>query len=224
MHGALPVETLRTMSAFATGRDLTPSRDTLAATVPPPALARLRLLHAEAAALTRIAPSIVASTESARGLEQALAEALLGCFGAPKRSEVSPGRHRHLAILRKLRNVVEEHEGESLWVLQRCAEVGISSRRLHEICNEYLGMGPKRYLLLRRMDLVHRALRQADPGETTVTEVATRYGFWELGRFAVTYRTLYGEPPSWMLRGPAGFSSLQPNDRARVRSHRTMTF
>jgi AraC family ethanolamine operon transcriptional activator len=60
-------------------------------------------------------------------------------------------------------------------------------------------MGPKHYLLLRRMHLARRALREATT-DATVTDVATRYGFWQLGRFAVDYQSLFGESPSATLR------------------------
>ena len=53
-----------------------------------------------------------------------------------------------------------------------------------------------------RMHLARRALRMADPATTTVTEIATSYGFWELGRFSVTYGSLFGESPSAALRRP----------------------
>ena len=61
-------------------------------------------------------------------------------------------------------------------------------------------MGPKRYLLLRRLNLAQRTLRDAAPDATTVTDIATRYGFWQLGRFAVEYQSLFGELPSATLR------------------------
>ncbi len=63
-------------------------------------------------------------------------------------------------------------------------------------------MGPMRFLLRRRMQLARRALREADPAATTVTAIAMQYGFWELGRFAAEYRTLFNEPPSVTLRRP----------------------
>ena len=51
------------------------------------------------------------------------------------------------------------------------------------------------------MELVRRALRDADPRTTRVSDVASRYGFTNLGRFAMEFRQLYGESPSKALRG-----------------------
>lgn len=63
-------------------------------------------------------------------------------------------------------------------------------------------MGPKHYLLLRRMHMVRRTLRAASPKTATVTEIATRYGFWQFGRLAVEYKALFGEAPSATLARP----------------------
>jgi hypothetical protein len=56
------------------------------------------------------------------------------------------------------------------------------------------------------MDQTRRALILADPRAKTVTEIAANHGFWEFGRFAVTYQQLFGEAPSVTLRRP-------PDDR-----------
>jgi AraC family ethanolamine operon transcriptional activator len=50
--------------------------------------------------------------------------------------------------------------------------------------------------------MVRRALRESTPTETTVTEIATRYGFWQFGRLAGEYRSLFGEAPSATLGRP----------------------
>ena len=102
--------------------------------------------------------------------------------------------------MRRFHRVVEEHVGEPLYIPEICTAIGISERTLRICCQEHLGMGPKRYLLLRRMHLARRALREAVPDATSVTDVATRYGFWQLGRFAVEYQSLFGESPSATLR------------------------
>ena len=61
-------------------------------------------------------------------------------------------------------------------------------------------MGPIRYLWLRRMHLARQELLRADPATTTVTSIATAQGFWELGKFSVAYRLLFGESPAVTLR------------------------
>jgi Helix-turn-helix domain len=58
------------------------------------------------------------------------------------------------------------------------------------------------YLTLLSLHQVHRELQDADARATTVTDVATRQGFWELGRrFSTSYRELFTELPSTTLHG-----------------------
>ena len=61
-------------------------------------------------------------------------------------------------------------------------------------------MTPSQYVLLRRLKEVRRALRDADPDIVNVGDVAHRFGFTELGRFAGRYRATFGETPSTTLQ------------------------
>ena len=167
-------------------------------------MAKLQRLHAAAGRLAEDAPEIIAHPEAARGLEQALIEALVGCLGkAPVREDRLAQCH-HSLITRRFRKVVEERPEQPLYIPEICEKIGVSGRTLRVCCQEQLGMGPKRYLLLRRMHLAHRALREAAPEATTVTDVATRFGFWQLGRFSVEYQALFGASPSATLRQSSG--------------------
>src|SRR5215472_2957209 len=80
------------------------------------------------------------------------------------------------------------------------AALGVSQRMLRECCNKHLGMDLSRYRRLRGMQRAHRALRYENPDTASVSTVARRYGFRDLGRFAVNYRVRYGELPSATLR------------------------
>ena len=61
-------------------------------------------------------------------------------------------------------------------------------------------MSAMRYARMRRLDTVREALKQSDPRRASVTDIAMRFGFWELDRFAAAYRQRFGEPPSSTLR------------------------
>ena len=56
-----------------------------------------------------------------------------------------------------------------------------------------------RYLRRARLVRVRQALLAAR-GDETVTHVALAWGFTHLGRFALEYRSLFGESPSETLR------------------------
>lgn len=198
---SLPEEYLAEIGAAVTGRDLVPPPDASPATPSPTAMARLLRLHSEAESLARNAPAILSHPESARGLEQALIQALIACIAvAPDLQKERPARHRHHAIMTRFRAVLEQCENQVVHIPELCMAVGVPARTLRACCQEYLGMSPKQFLTLRRLHLAHLVLHQSDYAKATVTEIATSFGFWELGRFAIEYRSVFGETPSATLR------------------------
>ena len=78
--------------------------------------------------------------------------------------------------------------------------LGISERNLRRAFQSVHGTSPKRYMLAERLGAVRRDLRDASNPSASVTDVAARYGFSEFGRFAGSYRKVYGETPSDTLR------------------------
>jgi len=182
------------------GRELAPPTFAHSVTPPLAALSRLRKLHEAAGHLAKTAPDILAKPEVAQAMEQALVEAMVFCLNDSHSDEVRSVQCQRARMMRRLEEVLEANSGQPLYMAELCAEVGASYWTLRGCCLEYLGMSPKHYLWLRRMHLVRRALRRADAERTTVTEIATDYGFWELGRFSVAYRSLFGESPATALR------------------------
>jgi len=182
------------------GRELTPPAFMLPIRPPVAPLSRLLELHAATGHLAKTAPGTLAKAEVARAIEEALLEAMVLCLAGGHSDEVRKV-HRHRAmVMRRLEDTLREKSDEPLYMADLCAAVGATYWTLRDCCLEYLGMSPKRYLWMRRMDLARRALRRAESEKTTVTEIATNYGFWELGRFSGAYRSLFGESPSTALR------------------------
>lgn len=112
--------------------------------------------------------------------------------------------------MRSRREVVERAEaylrsdaGRRLPLAKVCRLLGLSERGLRNAFYDVRGMSPQRYMRAQRLEKVRRELSRNTGRSTTVTGVATRYGFYELGRFAATYRHAFGEAPSETLRASA---------------------
>jgi AraC family ethanolamine operon transcriptional activator len=103
-------------------------------------------------------------------------------------------------IVRVVMDSIEGQAGEYVTVPDLAVAAGVSERTLRAAFHDYFGIGPVQFLRLRTLNQVRVALRNSDPSMTTVTEVATRFGVWELGRLARDYRRLFGELPSATLR------------------------
>jgi AraC-like DNA-binding protein len=192
-------ENLAAAGRVAIGRELIAPPVTHRIRPSPAALNRLLNLHEAAGHLAKTAPDILTKPEVGQAMDQALVEAMLAFLRGDSPDENGAYRH-HAKVMRQLEEVLRASSAESLYMDDLCTAIGVSYRTLHACCREHLGMGPKQYLILRRMHLARRALSRGDPEKTSVTTIATDYGFWELGRFSVVYRSLFGESPSTTLR------------------------
>ncbi len=194
-------ETMARDGAGLAGKLISPPRNDIAMVRADPA-ARLRLIDLIRDA-TRVAenrPEIIHAPNAARAISGSIMEALVNCLmqGAFEYDRAAVRRHRH--IMRRLEDLLSARPQQVLTLPEICASVGVAQRSLQLICREFTGLGVTQYARAMRMRDVRRVLATAIPGETTVAAVAMQYGFWELGRFALAYKTLFGEAPSATLR------------------------
>jgi AraC-like DNA-binding protein len=201
---SLTPENLAEAGAALAGRPVL--RPSVTVVIRPPAklMSHLVNLHTKASNLAKTTPDILVNVEVARALENALIEATVLCLSGDNEQKRSLANQRHSKIMARFEEFLSSHQTAPVYLAEICAVVGASERTLRACCQEQLGMGPIKYLHLRRMHLARRALCASRPGGSTVTRIAADHGFWEFGRFSVEYRHLFGESPAATLNRRQG--------------------
>lgn len=110
----------------------------------------------------------------------------------------------HPDIVHRAVSLIDDHPGEPVSVTDLCHAAGVSERTLRNAFHDVYGIGPKQFLIRHGLEQVHDALLFARRMRGAVTRAATECGFFELGRFAGSYRHLYGESPSDTVRRAHG--------------------
>lgn len=143
--------------------------------------------------------SVMMSPLAVKQFEQALVYSLLysqphNYSGALERG-LSPAAPRHVKLVE---DYIHAHADEPVSVEEMTAVAGVSARTLFSGFQKFRGTSPMKYLREVRMNRARHDLENAEPG-TKVTDVALKWGFSQLGRFAVEYRKTFGESPSETL-------------------------
>lgn len=151
-------------------------------------------------------------------LEQVLMHSLL--FAQPHNHSAAVGGPAPASGVRPVARAVEllrASPGHPWTVTELAAAVSLSVRSLQEGFRRSLDTTPMAYLRQIRLEKVHEELVTAAPGLLSVTEVAARWGFVHLGRFAQAYRQEYFQLPSDTLRGSGARRAtlLSPRSTAR---------
>jgi len=162
---------------------------------------RFQRLFKQACRLAEAGGKLIEHPEVARALEQQLLHAVVNCLAADDEADdAAKTRHRHAALMVRFEEALTRHVDQKLSMPTLCAELGVAERTLRMCCAEFLGVSPIRYALLKRLNRARAALRCANPSTASVAEVARNNHFLEFGRFAVTYRNVFGESPSTTLQ------------------------
>jgi len=118
---------------------------------------------------------------------------------------------RYRELLNRFEQVARANLEVPARVSDLCRTAEINQRTLSRAFRAVRDTTPHHYLQAMRLGEVRRVLSS---GGGSVTHVAMRFGFRELGRFAMQYRMAFGENPSETRRR----SSLRAHDSVAQRS------
>ena len=157
----------------------------------------VQMLHAE----IYEPESLLHETIGLGSLEEFLMSALLHTQASNYLGQLTSSKPPMSGTVRDAMEYIEEHLAEPIAVHDVAAAAGVSTRTLQNLFSKDVEQSPTSWIKNRRLERVRSDLADASANsDMTVTDVATRWGFTHLGRFAVTYKNRFGESPSQTLR------------------------
>jgi AraC-like DNA-binding protein len=158
----------------------------------------------------RAQPGVLDDADNTTRFEEKLLESLLLEASVDSQSDSERNRYK---VARRAYGYLRERIDDVPSIGELCAITGASYATLERGFRELYGMAPRAMISQLRLFRARSALLHPDPS-TTVTGVALRWGYLELGRFAVLYRQRFGEAPRETLRRTRG-EPFQLAERAR---------
>lgn len=94
----------------------------------------------------------------------------------------------------------QANAAEPITISEVAKEVGVSSAALSMRFREAMQQTPGEYLRSIRLEKVRAELLKSDVSESSLTDIASRFGFSHYGHFAKNYYQRYGEYPRETVR------------------------
>ncbi len=159
--------------------------------------------------VTKIAATLLslpADTAAHSAAGRALIDAGAACLSGPVPSGPAlardvRGRPRlnRAEIIRSAMAVIEASQTMPT-ATELARHVGVTERTLLRTFQDTYGVPPKKYLMLCELHHIRRMLQAGVIHNAPVTDVLSRCGIWDFGRFAARYRRQFGELPSETVR------------------------
>lgn len=146
-------------------------------------------------------PSMLAHAAIRKGLKEAVLSSVISIIGnaAPENATPRTSAGRQQIVSRAIDHMRTRID-EPLSISDLCTVLGVSRRTLQYCFEEALQVNPVSYLRALRLNGVRKEIKRSDAAGLAIQDVAARWGFWHLSRFAQEYRQMFGELPSETLR------------------------
>ncbi len=102
---------------------------------------------------------------------------------------------RKRSVLTTVEDFLKDHLSGEFLLRELVTATGMSERSLEYIVKDAYGVSPRELMQITRLHRIRHDLIAGAPETTSVRMVADQWGIRHGGRFAATYRRLFGEPP-----------------------------
>ena len=102
--------------------------------------------------------------------------------------------------IKTVRDLLHENIDKPVNIAMITNKVNIRKTKLYYAFKKEYGITPKKYLQQLRFNAIKKELLLSDPNLVTVSGIAKKYHFRQMGHFAAGYKQLFGETPSQTLR------------------------
>lgn len=135
------------------------------------------------------------------GVTRYLASSMLAAFPhSPVQRPGPAGDDDSHGALRRATAFIEDNAHRDISPADIARAARISTRALESAFRRHRDCSSSRHLQRVRLAYVHQDLVRADPGESTVADIAHEWGFWSLRRFRTAYYNTYGFAPESTLK------------------------
>lgn len=129
-----------------------------------------------------------------------MAGALLECYPSNLTEQDLTNEPALPETLKDAMSFSHRHAAEDVSINDVAAAVHLTPWAVQYLFCRQLASTPTEYIRRVRLNHAHQELLAGAPSNTTVTDIAQRWGFAHTGRFAVLYRQTYGQSPHTALR------------------------
>lgn len=102
--------------------------------------------------------------------------------------------------IRQAIEYIEENIHNNITINDLVVSSGISRRSLEMNFNKFFHISPMKFIINKKLELIHNILIKSRPEKTSVIEISEKFGFQHASHFSMLYQRRYFEKPSKTLK------------------------